>query len=117
MKKILYIISAIAIVAVIFGGCFLIMKSVKEDVYIIKGGSYKIYYQHQVTFDYGYDDYYVTIVIDSGEKVSQPDTINRTNYEFEGWYLEQTYETEYDFSTNVNRSYTLYAKYNKINIE
>ncbi len=52
-----------------------------------------------------------------GKKVTEPAKPKRAGYNFDGWYLEATYKTKYNFSRAVTKSFTLHAKWSKIETE
>jgi len=64
-------------------------------------------------------NYYVDDVIDSsensivGEKIVKPVDPTKTGYTFIGWYLEDTFETLYDFNTDHvdAETFNLYARF------
>ncbi len=45
------------------------------------------------------------------DTVTKPDDPTLENYTFAGWYTDETLENEYDFTTEVQESFTLYAKW------
>lgn len=73
-----------------------------------------------------YEFYKVTFVTDGGSAVPDAEvkesfpvaapsvTPTRTGYTFDGWYTDQNYTTQYDFSTPVTGNLTLYAKWNPV---
>ncbi len=48
------------------------------------------------------------------ELVVKPSDPTYLGHTFEGWYLDQSYTTQYDFTSPVSNGLTLYAKWNKI---
>lgn len=68
-----------------------------------------------VTFDQNYDGAPTaqTKTVGKGMEVSEPTAPTREGYTFKGWYKDKdgTQEQEYDFSTPVTESFTLYAKW------
>lgn len=54
-----------------------------------------------------------SITIDYDGLVSIPETPEREEYTFVGWYSDDTFETEYDFTQKVTDDITLYAKWNR----
>ena len=50
--------------------------------------------------------------VESGKTVAKPDNPTKTDYEFEGWFIE---DTEYNFSSPVTSNITLKAKWGKKN--
>ena len=49
-----------------------------------------------------------------GGTATQPDDPTRDGYRFDGWYSNEGLTTPYNFSTAVNASITLYAKWTAI---
>ena len=54
-------------------------------------------------------------LIDGGT-IDPPITPTKEGFQFVGWYLEPTFETEYDFTTIVETDMTLYAKWVEIEV-
>ncbi|MDR2712517.1 MAG: InlB B-repeat-containing protein, partial [Clostridiales bacterium] len=52
--------------------------------------------------------------VEHGSKVEEPDEPTLKGHRFAGWYTDEDYEDEYEFSTLVTGSFTLYAKWNII---
>ncbi len=50
-------------------------------------------------------------VIIKGEKVAKPEDPTNSGYVFGGWFKENTFDTEYDFSDAVEADITIYAKW------
>ncbi len=67
-----------------------------------------------VTFDTCDGKAVTTAKVIEGGKVSAPAEPHRNNYEFGGWYLDDEYQTEYNFDTVVDNDITLFAKWNEI---
>ncbi len=80
--------------------------------------------KYTVTFDWNFDGQDDTVVTDksgsekglySGEKVNIPETIDRENYKFDGWYTDESCTEGHKFSDNQvtigNANVTLYAKW------
>ncbi len=42
---------------------------------------------------------------------TEPTAPEKTNYNFGGWYTEQTFDNKWEFSTKVTVTMTLYAKW------
>ena len=55
---------------------------------------------------------YKRLTVEIGSLITQPEDPVRRNYEFQGWYLETTCETAWNFATDeVNSDLRLYAKW------
>jgi uncharacterized repeat protein (TIGR02543 family) len=50
-------------------------------------------------------------LVKTNTSLSQPANPTKTGYTFDGWYLEDTFVTLYNFSTPVTSDLTLYAKF------
>ncbi|MCD8037468.1 MAG: S-layer homology domain-containing protein [Clostridiales bacterium] len=50
----------------------------------------------------------------SGDKVTEPTAPTKSGYEFKGWYINDEFTTEWDFSGTVTKNMTLYAKFTLI---
>ncbi|MDE7161737.1 MAG: InlB B-repeat-containing protein, partial [Anaeroplasmataceae bacterium] len=48
-----------------------------------------------------------------GETIDEPDTPQRPNYIFAGWYADSSYSNEFDFSTPFTKDTTIYVKWEK----
>lgn len=68
-----------------------------------------------VTFDLNYaGSAPVTVEVEVGETVAEPNNIVREGYGFAGWYLESACENAFDFETVILDNLTLYANWLKI---
>lgn len=67
--------------------------------------------QYTITFEVGgYGTAPSTQTVEYGDKVAYPDMESIVgDYAFAGWYTDNTYETQYDFSLGATESLTLYA--------
>ena len=52
-----------------------------------------------------------SILVRTSVIMSQPLNPTKTGYTFNGWYLEETFDTIYTFDTPVENDFTLYAKF------
>lgn len=68
---------------------------------------------HTVTFDAmgGTLTDAESVQIEDGKPVAKPTDPTRDNFDFAGWYTEDTYETKYQFTEAVTNDFTLYAKW------
>ena len=65
-----------------------------------------------VTINYNYDGKNETYEVDKGATIVQPETPDRGDaYQFEGWFTDEGLSNPYDFSSLVNESITLFAKW------
>lgn len=68
-----------------------------------------------VTFDLNYEGSTpVTVEVEVGKTVQEPNNAVREGYGFAGWYLENTCENAFDFETLISDDLTLYAKWVEI---
>ena len=66
---------------------------------------------YEVTFEYNNGNSSTKVEVQEGMTISTPMDPYKENYLFEGWYLDYNLYNKYDFSLEVNNSFTLYAKY------
>ena len=66
---------------------------------------------HTVTFNSEGGSAVASQTIIDGETATRPINPTKTDYDFVGWYTEDTYVNQYDFSTPVTADITLYAKW------
>ena len=55
-----------------------------------------------------------SVKLTSGKVAQKPETPVKDGYTFDGWYLDKELTTAYDFETKVTKSFTLYAKWGKV---
>lgn len=55
-----------------------------------------------------------TAHVEIGKTVAKPTDPTKSGYRFDGWYSDHEFKNAYDFSTPVNASITLYAKWTKV---
>jgi uncharacterized repeat protein (TIGR02543 family) len=53
-------------------------------------------------------------VVESGERATFPSNLKNEGYMLAGWYLDEQFVTEYDFSSSVTSNVTLYADWVKL---
>ena len=70
------------------------------------------------------NDYYVSFVTEHGDApasqnvkyngtATDPGTLTEEGYTFDGWYTDDTYSTEFDFTQPIKSNTTVYAKWEK----
>ncbi len=67
--------------------------------------------KYQVTFIYNNGTSNSKVIVEEGKTISTPQTPQKTNYVFNGWYTESSFINRYDFSKAVTKDITLHAKY------
>lgn len=68
--------------------------------------------EHDITWNMGGHGTAPTTTQTSGGKVTRPaEDPTDTDYDFGGWYTDDTYATEFDFATAVTGDVTVYAKW------
>lgn len=73
------------------------------------GPSETTYYT--VTFDLNYDGAKdITQKVESGKQATA-EQVTRTNYDFDGWYIDEALTEKYDFGKAVTQDLTLYASW------
>ena len=70
--------------------------------------------QYTVTFDSKGGSEIDPVKVLYNDPVGKPDDPVRTGYKFLGWYTDEDYTTEWDFSNPVTSDMTLYAKWERI---
>ena len=81
------------------------------DVY---GNIYAVFEKGvEVTFDTNGGTPIDNVVIRKGTKVGLPTQPTKEGYRFGGWYLSNTYYTEFDFDTELDEDITLYVRWIK----
>jgi len=67
---------------------------------------------HQVTFDSNGGSAVQSVNVTDGARIEKPNDPTKPGYSFKGWYRENTYHQEWNFSTDVvTADLTLYAKW------
>lgn len=56
-----------------------------------------------------------TVSVSKGATVQNPEPKDATGYDFKGWFIDEEYNTEYDFNSAVVTEITICAKYEAIN--
>jgi len=71
----------------------------------------KNYKSFDVTFDTNGGSSVDSYTIKEGEKLLEPTDPTKDNMNFDGWYIDDDFETKYSFSSTVTNDITLYAKW------
>lgn len=61
------------------------------------------------------DGVYDVLSIEKGSKVTVPPVVSREKRIFEGWYIDNAGENEFDFKTAITTDISLYAKWTVVN--
>lgn len=80
------------------------------------GGSSTEAKTYTVTFNSNGGSKVSSLKAESGKTVSEPKAPGKDGFEFAGWYSDSGLKTEFDFSSKITKSITLYAKWNKIKV-
>lgn len=70
--------------------------------------------KHTVTFNSNGGSSVASLTVSSGTRVTKPTNPTRTGYTFDGWYTNSSCTNEFDFTTYVTNSITLYAKWTAV---
>lgn len=71
--------------------------------------------RYSVSFETNQGSFIQEQLVLSGKYVSEPSTPSRYGYTFDGWYLDEDCQELFDFSTAIESSITLYARWQIIN--
>lgn len=55
------------------------------------------------------------VLIKENEKLTKPVDPTKEGYKFVGWFVDSEYTSEFDFNIVIDKEYSLYAKFEKIN--
>ena len=66
---------------------------------------------YAVTFDTDGGSQIASQTVARESSATRPDDPSKTGYVFAGWYTDKTYTEEYDFSSEVTKATTIYAKW------
>lgn len=69
---------------------------------------------YTVSFDSGTDLTIDDVSVNHGALVTAPEDPVRNGYQFNGWYLEQSFTTLFDFTTPITSDITLYAQWEPV---
>ena len=78
------------------------------------GGSSTEVKTYTVTFNSNGGSKVSSLKAESGKTISEPKAPVKDGYEFAGWYSDSGLKTEFDFSSKITKSITIYAKWNKV---
>lgn len=84
--------------------------------YITSNVAYKAIYEeiknaYEVKFETNGGSNISSQFINYGEKLEKPKDPSKTNYEFDGWYIDEDFKTSFDFDTCIHENITLYASW------
>ena len=85
-----------------------------EITYITKDVTYKAKYEeiknkYKVSFDSNGGSIIYSQYVNYGEKAEVPSKPTKENYEFDGWYIDDSFKNLFDFDTEIIKDITLYA--------
>lgn len=69
--------------------------------------------QVKITFETNTKETLEEVVIEKGAKLTKPELKDVPGFEFVGWYEDQAFTKEFDFDAPINKSLTIYAKWNQ----
>lgn len=75
------------------------------------GGSGSVSNNFTVTFNTNGGSEIDSVKVKKNEVVSEPTAPTKDGFKFDGWYTDKGLTTEYDFASEVTKSFTLYAKW------
>ena len=85
---------------------------VKSDFTLYAKWTEKQVTKHTVKFDTNGGSEVADATVEDGKTVAQPTDPTKDDYDFDGWYTDNTtFKNKYDFSTPVKSDFTLYAKW------
>ena len=64
-----------------------------------------------VTFESNGGSKVESVQVSAGDKLTEPEDPERKGHSFKGWFRDEALTEEYDFESEVNESFTLYAKW------
>ena len=64
-----------------------------------------------VTFNTNGGSTVASQTVEKGEKALEPTAPTKDGYKFGGWYVDETFKTEFDFDTTITENTTLYASW------
>ena len=88
-----------------------IIAGVALVIALLAFGYFNFFGKHTVTFEAKIGPGVQTQEVKHGDLVKKPNDPVADDYEFLGWYLD---DTEYDFTTPVTKNITLTAKWQEI---
>ena len=86
-----------------------------RDVFVGDNSEYgiKIIETYDVTFNTRGGDSISAQNIERGKKVNKPSDPSRENYDFVNWYTDELFTQLFNFETEINKDYNLYARWGK----
>ncbi|WP_176762216.1 InlB B-repeat-containing protein [Eubacterium oxidoreducens] len=73
--------------------------------------------EYTVNFDSNGGSAVSAVSVEAGKTVTKPEDPTKENYNFAGWFTDKNYTIQWDFSTAINESITLYAKWESVDGE
>src|SRR5690606_36232363 len=61
--------------------------------------------------DYSYDAITTDFEVQDGNSLEAPATPERPGFRFDGWFVDQTFTSAYNFAATVDSAFSLYAKW------
>lgn len=71
---------------------------------------------YTVTFETNGGSAIEAVTVINGKRLEKPEAPVRENYVFLGWYLDEAFSVEYDFSQSVTSDFTLYAQWADVTV-
>ena len=111
------------------GKCFIDAANNCIYVYSSKFSTYAVAYdtvrsssgggatRYTVKFDTDGGSKIANKTVTRNSKIAEPTVPKKEGYKFDGWYKDKEFTTAYDFTAKVTKSFTLYAKWEKVNDE
>ncbi len=88
---------------------FLVLSAVFVPLLLSCVGAESSTTSYTLTFNSGGGSAVASQSVESGGKASRPEDPQRAGHSFENWYVDDSFQTVYDFEQSVTESITLYA--------
>ena len=73
--------------------------------------------RYTVKFETNADVKLSSVTVKKNGTVAEPAAITKEGFVFDGWYTDAAFTEKYDFTNKVTKSFTLYAKWNAVEVE